>query len=305
MEGYYDVYKKVPPYAPTATSTAVPLPTVTHAPPQFEHITSEGHHALWVVFVLMLLSTIAFIVFSWKVAIPGRLLHQLMTYIALTSTISYYVMVTGGGWSFHPIWATEEHRHDIPDTHHLVLRQVFWVRYIDWLVTTPLILFALGALSGLSGSNILNTIVANVTMNLTGLFGAYTCRGKYKPGWYAMSWVAFIAVVWNLASNARATAQRRGSAKVYNPLAIYTIAVWIGYLVIWGVSDLSRTLSPDGEVIGFGILDLLAKPVFGLWLLFSYRKVREADVHVDGAWAEGFGHREGLLRVGGEREEDA
>ncbi|KAJ6264684.1 hypothetical protein Dda_0833 [Drechslerella dactyloides] len=307
MEDYYEVYKKLPlpDPKPTATTTAVPLPTVTHAPPRFEYISSEGHHAQWVLFVLMLLSTIAFIALSWKIAIPKRILYQLITYVTLISTIGYYVTVTGGGWSFNPVWAAEGHKHDIPDTHQLVLRQVFWARYVDWLVTTPMLLFALGALSGLSGSNILNTIVANVTMNLTGLFGAYTSRGKYKPGWYVMSWLAFLAVAWNLVGNARATAQRRGVQKVYNPLAIYTIAVWTGYLIIWGVSDLSRKLSPDGEVIAYGILDILAKPIFGLWLLFSYRKSSDAEVHVDGAWAEGFGQREGLLRVGDSLDDQA
>ncbi|EWC45588.1 hypothetical protein DRE_05446 [Drechslerella stenobrocha 248] len=302
MDDYYDVYghPKPGPYpTPTsATASTIPLPTVTGTPPQFEHIGAAGHRTLWVLFVLMLLSTISFIGIAWRVAIPKRLFYQLTTYVLLVSTISYYAMATGGGWSIHRVWATEGHKHDLPDTHHVVLQQVFWARYVDWLVTTPIILFILGAVSGLSGSNILNLIVANVTMNLTVLFSTFSHHRKAKWGWYAMSWIAFAAVAWNLAVNARATAQRRGAQGVYNPLAIYTVVVWTTYVVIWGVGGLSRTLTPDGEAIAYAILDILAKPVFGLWLLTSQGKVKEAEVHVDGVWSEGFGHREGLLRVG-------
>ncbi|KAF3906308.1 Opsin-1 [Dactylellina cionopaga] len=291
---------------PTATATAepIPLPTVTHTPPHFEHITDLGHRTLWVLFVLMLLSTIGFIVLSWRVAIPKRLFYQLTTYVTLISTFTYYAMATGGGWNLHPVWEKHEHKHDLPDTHNFVLRQVFWARYIDWLLTTPLILFNLGALAGVSGSNILNTIVANVALTLTGLFGIYSHGSKTKWGWYAMSWVAFLVVGWNLLTNARATAQRRGSNALYNPLALYTVTVWTGYLIIWGVSDIGRSLSPDGLTVAFAILDILAKPVFGVWLLLSNEKVSGAPVQVDGVWSEGFGHREGLLRVG-DRDEDA
>jgi len=303
MDGLFEMDGKVLP--PTATSTEpIPLPTITHSPPQFEHITDLGHNTLWVLFVLMLLSTLTSIGLSWRVALSKRLFYQINTYVTLISTFTYFAMATGGGWSFHHLWVAHGHKHDLPDTHTVVLRQIFWARYIDWLLTTPLILFNLGALSGLSGANILNTIVANVAMTLTGLFSVYSHGGKTKWGWYAMSWLAFTIVGWNLITNARATAQRRGVQVLYNPLALYTVVVWSVYLIIWGVSDLGRTLSPNKVTIVYAVLDVLAKPVFGFWLTFGQTKATSSTVQIDGAWTEGFGHREGLLRVG-ERDEDA
>ncbi|KAF3091187.1 hypothetical protein TWF569_004000 [Orbilia oligospora] len=288
----------------TPTAPTIPLPTVTHTPPEFEHITDFGHRTLWVLFVLMLISTITFIGLSWRVAIPKRLFFQTTTYVTLISTFTYYALATGGGWSYQHVWVTNEHKHDIPDTHKVVLRQIFWAKFIDWLLTTPLILFNLGALAGLSGSNILNTIVAATAMNFTGLFAVYSHGRKTTWGWYAMAWIAFLTVGWHLVVNARATAQRRGGQLLYNPIALYTVVVWIGYLVIWGVSDISRGISPNETVIAYAVLDILAKPALGFWLVLGHDKSSSTQVNVDGVWTEGFGHREGLLRVG-ERDGDA
>jgi len=308
MDEYYGAYGDIPTRPiPTLTQTAkptehIPLPTVTATPPLFEHITSFGQKTLWVGFVLMLLSAITFIVLSWRVAIPKRLFYQLTTFAAVISTFSYYAMATHSGWNFHHVLETNEHKHDIPDTHQHVLRQVFWARFIDWLFTTPLILFNLGALSGVSGSNLANIIVANVATTLTGLFATYG-HGKSKWGWYAMSWLAFLTVVWNLTTNARVSAQKRGVAQVYSPLALYTTLIWTVYLVIWGFADISRVLSPNHEAVAYLILDFFAKPVFGFWLITSHQKLQASHIEVDGVWAEGIGHREGTIRVGGDDED--
>jgi len=289
----------VPPGTPTSH---IPLPTVSHAPPEFEHITQVGHRTLWVVFALMLISTIGFTVFSWRIAVTKRLFYQLTTYITVIATLSYYAMATGSGWSFHHIRVTNEHKHDIPDTHKIVLRQVFYARYIDWLLTTPLLLLDLGFLAGLSGSNLINVVLADVVMVLTGLFAAYAHGTKSKWGWYAMGWVAFLVIIWNLATSARATAQKRGVQKLFFPLALYTIVVWTCYPIVWGISDGARRMTPDHEVLAYAVLDILAKPVFGVWLLFAHQRMAASTIYLGGTWSEGLGHREGTLRVGDDDE---
>ncbi|RVD80900.1 uncharacterized protein DFL_008784 [Arthrobotrys flagrans] len=301
---HYQTGGKLPPGpVPDRTSNAptVPLPTVTNPPPDFEHITDFGLRTLWVLFVLMLISTITFVVLSWRVAVPRRLLFQITTYVTLISTFTYYAMATGGGWNYHQVWVTNGHKHDIPDTHNVVLRQIFWARYVDWLLTTPLILFNIGALAALSGSNILNTLVAATAMNFAGLFAVYSHGRRTKWGWYAMAWVAFITVGWHLIVNARATARRVGGQLLYNSIALYTVVVWIGYLVIWGVSDVSRGISPNETVIAYAVLDILAKPALGFWLVLGYDKSDKTQADVGGVWSEGFGHREGNVRL--DREE--
>ena len=47
----------------------------------------------------------------------------------------------------------------------------------------------------------------------------------------------------------------------------------------------------------YAILDVLAKPVFGTWLIITHAKLRETDVDLGGFWANGL-NREGALRLG-------
>ena len=39
---------------------------------------------------------------------------------------------------------------------------------------------------------------------------------------------------------------------------------------VWGVADGSRIASVDAEIVAYAVLDILAKPVFGFWLLFTH-----------------------------------
>lgn len=72
-----------------------------------------------------------------------------------------------------------------------------------------------------------------------------------------------------------------------------TAFLWILYPIAWGVSEggngtLSHThsipsysqvytvIAPDSEAVFYGILDLLAKPVFGALLLWGHRDIDPA-----------------------------
>lgn len=81
-------------------------------------------------------------------------------------------LITGDGHSYTTIYATESHKH-VPDTTQEIFRQIFWARYVDWSITTPLLLLDLAFLAGLNGADIYVAIVADIVMVLTGLFGAF------------------------------------------------------------------------------------------------------------------------------------
>lgn len=66
---------------------------------------------------------------------------------------------------------------------------------------------------------------------------------------------------------------------------------------VWGITEGARRASVDAEIISYAILDILAKPVFGFWLLLSHEALDSTNLHLEGAWAHGFGKREGALRV--------
>jgi bacteriorhodopsin len=52
----------------------------------------------------------------------------------------------------------------------------------------------------------------------------------------------------------------------------------------------------DGEIIAYAILDILAKPVFGFWLLLTHDSMARTSPSIGGFWAHGLS-TEGTLRV--------
>lgn len=55
-------------------------------------------------------------------------------------------------------------------------------------------------------------------------------------------------------------------------------------------------MSVDQEIIAYAVLDVLAKPVFGAWLLFTHASIPETNVELGGFWAHGLSS-EGAIRI--------
>ncbi|KAK6581775.1 hypothetical protein PZA11_005472 [Diplocarpon coronariae] len=282
---------------PTSSSTpdVSPIPTVRPDVPVYETVGETGTKTLWVVFVMMFLSSLAFYYLAFRVPVQKRLFHILTALITTFATLSYFAMATGDGHSYAHIIVKETHKHT-PDTVQHIFRQVFWARYIDWAVTTPLLLLDLAFLAGLNGANILVTIVADILMVLLGLFAAFGSTDGQKWGYYAMACVAYLVIVYQLVvPGRRAVAAKDGkTAKLFAAIGGFTLILWTLYPVVWGIGDGARKWSVDAEIVAYAVLDVLAKPVFGFWLLSAHAKSASA---VDGFWAHGLAS-EGSLRVG-------
>jgi len=285
---------------PTATASEVlPIPTVIPDPTEYQTVSETGTRTLWVVFIVMVISSAVFAGLSWRVPVSKRLYHVVTTLITVFAAISYFAMATGHGVAFNTITVRHSNPH-VPDTFGEVKRQVFWARYVDWSLTTPLLLLDLSLLAGLNGAHILIAIIADIIMILTGLFAAFGSEGTpQKWGWYTIACLSYLVVVWHLAVNGRAQAQSKGEnvAKFFLAIAGFTVIIWTAYPIVWGIADGARIVSVDGEIIAYAVPDILAKPVFGTWLLIMHRKLPETNVELGGFWANGL-NREGALRLG-------
>ncbi|KAF4614381.1 hypothetical protein G7Y89_g15356 [Cudoniella acicularis] len=279
----------VPIFSPTSVS---PIPTVVPTKPYYESIGNTGTQ---VVFVVMLLSTLSFIAMSWRVPVQKRLFHVITTFITLFATISYFAMAIGDGNSYAHIVIKETHKH-VPDTIEHVYRQVFWARYIDWSLTTPLLLLDLAFLAGMNGASIIIAIVADLIMVLLGLFAAFGSTDGQKWGYYAIACIAYLVIVWQLVISGRRAvlAKDNKTAKLFASIGGFTLILWILYPIVWGIGDGSRNWSVDAEIVAYGVLDILAKPVFGFWLLFAHAASNAPSV--DGWWSRGLG-TEGSIRI--------
>jgi len=140
-------------------------------------------------------------------------------------------MATGHGVALKHIRIRHSHDH-VPDTYDDIYRQVFWARYVDWVLTNPLILLNLGLLAGLNGAYILMAIVSNLILNLTSLFAAFgTENTTQKWGWYAIAIISYLVTVWHLALNGRAFAAAKSPkvSRFYTAITGYTVIVWLIY----------------------------------------------------------------------------
>jgi len=282
--------------SPTALPTVVPTIPTHH----FETLGHTGRTTLWVVVVLMGLSSLAFYVLAARVPVQKRLFHVITSLITTFAFLSYFAMATGGGISFHRTVHTETGEHIVTDIYH---RQIFWARYVDWTITTPLLLLDLSLLAGLNGASILIAVVADIIMVLTGLFAALGHGDSQTWGWYTIACIAFLVVVYQVAQNGtRAVATRDQKTKrFFSLLGGFTLILWSIYPIIWAVADGARILNVDSEIIAYAVLDLLAKPVFGFWLLTTHDKNSSTSPTIEGFWAHGV-PVEGALRVGEDRD---
>jgi bacteriorhodopsin len=140
-------------------------------------------------------------------------------------------MASGHGIGYHHIVHTDKNKH-VPDTHQDIFREVYWARYVDWSITTPLLLLDLLLLAGAPGGNIFIAIVADLIMILTGLFAAFGNESTpQRWGWYAIACIAYLVVLWQLIINGRASASARGGkvGSFYAAIGGFTVIIWTVY----------------------------------------------------------------------------
>ncbi|KAI2625882.1 family A G protein-coupled receptor-like protein [Hypoxylon sp. NC1633] len=274
-----------------------PLPTVIPDLPRVYYQTSSevGHRTLWVVCVLMGLVSLAFYIMAARVPVQKRLFHILTAFITTFSFLSYYAMATGDGITSRP-YITERSKHGAVTE--IVERDIYWARYADWSVTTPLLLIDLGLLAGLNGASILVTVVSDVIMILTGLFAALSRDQAQGWGWYAFACIAYLTIVYQVGYKGRhaVSAKDDKTKTFFGAISLFTLLLWTAYPIVWGLAEGARRVNVDGEIIAYAVLDVMAKAVFGFWLLLVHDGMARTSPSIDGFWSHGLSH-EGVLRV--------
>ncbi|EXJ64414.1 hypothetical protein A1O7_00750 [Cladophialophora yegresii CBS 114405] len=245
------------------------------------HITVRGSDWYWTVCAVMTVSAFGFMIHSYFKPRSQRLFHYLNATVCLIAAISYFCMGANLGWTAIQVeWMRSSAK--VAGN----MRQIFYVRYIDWFITTPLIVVQLLLVAGLPTPTILYTLLMTEVVVVNGLVGALV-KSSYKWGFFTFGAVAFFFVAFAIAWDGRAYARVLGVdvLRIFNILAAWTILLWTVYPVIWGVSEGGNIIAPDSEAVSYGVLDLLTKPVFGAVLIWGLRNVDLArlGIHVNDA----------------------
>lgn len=148
---------------------------------------------------------------------------------------------------------------------------LWWARYVDWSVTTPLLLLGL-AMSALHGAHRRPALVAallgaDVLMVVTGLFSALSEDPAHRLAWFLVSTGAFLAVLATLLGPLRREAGRRDQHRrdAYRRNTLVLVVLWCVYPVVVGLGP--HGLGVVGSTTETGwitVVDLLAKVGYGL-----------------------------------------
>ena len=130
---------------------------------------------------------------------------------------------------------------------------------------------------GLPWPTILYTIFLDEIMIVTGLVGALVAS-SYKWGYFVFAVVALFGIAWNVVWVGQKHAAILGPnvKKTFMICGVWTIFLWFLYPVSWGLSEGGNVIAPDSEAIFYGVLDILAKPVFGGLLIWGHRNIDPA-----------------------------
>ncbi|KAK3674319.1 hypothetical protein LTR78_005788 [Recurvomyces mirabilis] len=236
-------------------------------------ITTRGSDWYFTVCAVMMVSTFAFMGLALTKPRQHRIFHYITASITMVATIAYFSMGSNLGWT--PI-QVEFPRGQGSKVGGLE-REIFYVRYIDWVITTPLLLMDLLLTAALPWPTVMFVILIDEVMIITGLVGALVVS-SYKWGYFVFGCVALFYIlyvlVWEARKHANAMGKDVGKAFLY--CGSLTALLWTLYPIAWGLCEGGNLITSDSEAIFYGILDLLAKPVFGALLIWGHKGIDPA-----------------------------
>ncbi len=162
-------------------------------------------------------------------------------------------------------------------------KEIFIGRYLDWLVTTPLLLLELGVIAGLSSKILLNAVGIDLLMILAGLCATLD-KAPNKYIWYMVGSGCFILILTSLLTEFSSSARRRNNKvnKLFQTLRNVLIASWIFYPIVWIIGPGGFGIINVGFQIGlYAILDLSAKVGFGLIVISASNETLAQASHSD------------------------
>lgn len=202
----------------------------------------------WIGTLGMVAGTIAFTWGARNASADERRYYLTLIGISGIAAVAYAVMALGIGWLS------------------VDGRTIFAPRYIDWMLTTPLIVLFIGMLAGLSRRQFAVLLTLNTVVMVVG-FAAALISGLERFALFGVGMAAFLGFVAYLMGPVTATAAGRsdGIVSLYVRLRNLTIILWSVYPVIWllgapGTAILTLTV----EVSLIAYLDLVTKVGFGL-----------------------------------------
>merc|ERR1711865_911528 len=162
--------------------------------------------------------------------------------------------------------------HHYADNMDLSLRQFafFSARYIDWVLTTPIMIHGLVHFAGAPDDTFVYLFFMDILMIVSGLIASVVCDSA-KWFFFGFSILCFIPIIAYICwwKNKVVDAQFDYGFYFWNygSMANLTTIAWFLYPVVWIMSEGLTVLSADGEAIVYTVLDLISKVLLGMFVI--------------------------------------
>merc|ERR1712070_1208977 len=144
-------------------------------------------------------------------------------------------------------------------------RQFFYARYIDWTITTPLMLYKITSYTRMGLHEKQFAYAFDILMIIAGLIGALVCSSD-KWIFFGFSMLAFLpvmALICGYNNNDEKDLNSTAFYNHYNQIVSLTVFLWSFYPIVWILAEGTNTICANAEAICYTVLDILAKSFFG------------------------------------------
>jgi len=212
-------------------------------------ISHSSKMAMWIVFGVMILATVAFTVtalgYNATYQSVERVIPFLSASITMVTAIVYLVMATGHGYL-----------QTCPD-----VKPLFYARYIEWFITTPLLLLVLSFANAMTIESRCFIVFLDIAMIFSGFIGAAVSGIWTKWIFFGFGILCMILIfsAFSLAREGRdPTASTKYTGTVDAAFALLVLT-WILYAVLWGLTEGTGTFCRNTETVMYAVLDVVAK----------------------------------------------
>jgi len=151
-------------------------------------------------------------------------------------------------------------------------REEFYVRYIDWFFTMPLIVLVLCQIANIDMFDTYCAMGATAIMVFSFMSSTLAVPLAVKWSWLAIAAISFVPVAYSVLSPFRRRAEliHPATSSLYQRVSLLIITSWILLFLVWMVSEGLNVVSVNISVILYGLIDMTTKGIFGFYVLMSH-----------------------------------
>ncbi|CAE7327149.1 sop2 [Symbiodinium pilosum] len=154
-------------------------------------------------------------------------------------------------------------------------RKVYCLRYVDWCLTTALMLLDLAMMRGANMKATAMLMGIDMAMISMALMAAMSPEEDGKWHFFGLGCVCFACMVSFLFTSLQRAAEERGgdAQRKFKFVATRTVELWCLYPVIFALGELTHTIPEELEIIGYAVADVMAKTgipmMIWIWSIFE------------------------------------